>query len=219
LPRLMGPPEGSSCYYCGSTTQVRSFCSGPNSREHMPSCMEASDNQRLRRHDRPFSTPYRRALLLRGMIGWPGSEPRTCGVTVAHGCLKSAGDPAPVPFSDLKRIERIVVASNDINEWHARDDDGDDFGSAGGRVSRPPAPARNTTDDRGERDRAPDIALAGYAGAERPTDPPGRPRSRCSSATSALGCVTEALQRNGYTVTRRCIATVAPRQPSNGVPH
>ena len=62
-------PQASSCYYCGSITQVRFFCLGPNSREHMPSCMAAGDHQRrlkasfgLRRHDRPLAPNVTDAL-------------------------------------------------------------------------------------------------------------------------------------------------------------
>ena len=64
-----GAAAGLIVYYCGSITQVRSFCLGPNSREHMPSCMAASDHQRrlkasfgLRRHDRPLAPNNHHAL-------------------------------------------------------------------------------------------------------------------------------------------------------------
>ena len=58
-----------------------------------------------------------------------------------------------------------------------------------------------------------------WLGMPRPrrTGRPGPSRSRYSSATSASGCAKGALQRNGYAVTQRCVATVAPQQPRNGV--
>ena len=122
--------------------------------------------------------------------------------------------------SGKKRIERIVVPLMTSMKGHGRNHDGDDFGSAGARASHPPAPARCSAYDRGQRSARSTCGRS--PGRAMPTPPrrTGRPRprrSRYSSATSASGCAEGALQRNGYAVTQRCVATVAPQQPRNGV--
>ena len=103
---------------------------------------------------------------------------------------------------------------------HGRNHDGDDFGSAGARASHPPAPARCSAYDRGQRSARSTCGRSLWLAMPTPPRRTGRPRprrSRYSSATSASGCAEGALQRNGYAVTQRCVATVAPQQPRNGV--